>query len=545
MRPVYRLIALILVSFVVHANATKIGFVGNSITQGTGLTNPELDSYPGQLAVFLPDSFEVSNFGLHSRTLLKKGDYPYWDIEEFQQALAFDADILFIMLGTNDSKPQNWDAYGNEFYDDFIALIDTLSAGTKVPEFWICLPPPAFSVQWDIRDSVIVNGIIPILKQIIAERGFNSIDFYTAFLDKRDLFQDDIHPTSEGAEEMASMIYEALLGKSIEKVQDVNVAKHKTVTVSQDAGDTGARLVDGDPLSYWAVPELPASAVFDLEEADSVDAFAVHFPSSSEAGIQYTIETSLDGQDWTLVVDETGREATDQVAGTHVTVPLAVRYIRLTLTGVVSESEPIAINEFQALKYTGSHHACVLSAKLDRVTSSNRYYYVHFTPVNGDGEVFKIFRDLGDGFVRFPGYESTDYTGYRTLVRDGQEPTFYNVSYSDGVLVASDSIHISYLDSGVEEQGSVVIPGTMTLYANYPNPFNPETVIEYALNQPGKVRLTIFNSLGQEVVVLDQGHQTVGMHRARFDGRQVESGVYIYRLELNGSTLERKMLLMK
>ena len=437
MKKVISLVLFVMLIGVLQAEVTKIGFVGNSITQGSGLANPGSDSYPGQVDVFLPDSFEVSNFGLHSRTMLKHGDYPYWDVQEFSDALAYQADIVFILLGTNDSKPYNWDVYSEEYYDDCNALIDTLSSGEIVPEIWLCLPPPAFSVQFDIRDSVIVNGIIPIHQQIIAERGLKSIDFYSTMLDKRDMFQDDIHPTPQGAEFMAKLIYEALLGDTIQEVQDINLAKLKPVTVSLDAGTTGDRLVDGEPLSYWAVPEIPAEAVFDLGTIDTVDAFSVHFPLSSEAGIQYTIETSVDSINWQVVVDQSARQDVEQVASADLIEPLGIQYIRLTLTGVVDESQPIAINEFQALKCHGYHHAGVMTEKLSRSNPRIQTYETYFTHFNKVGEMFKIYRDIGTGFLQVPGFQDTDYTSYRTTVRDGQEPTLYIVSYLNGVEVVS------------------------------------------------------------------------------------------------------------
>ena len=171
---------LIFLTATVHAqDPIKIGFVGNSITQGTSATN----CYPSQLAVFLGDAYEVDNFSVSGRTMLKNGDYPIWNEPLFQDALDFNADILFIFLGTNDSKSRNWNVYGDKYYDDYVSMVDTFSIGPNPPEIWAVLPPPAFAVVYGIRNSIIVNEIIPIIEQVIVEKNLKRLDFYTPFLE--------------------------------------------------------------------------------------------------------------------------------------------------------------------------------------------------------------------------------------------------------------------------------------------------------------------------------------------------------------------------
>ena len=88
-------------------------------------------------------------------------------------------------------------------------------------------------------------------------------------------------------------------------------------------------------------------------------------------------------------------------------------------------------------------------------------------------------------------------------------------------------------------------PDRSALRQNYPNPFNPETVITYDLADPGPVRLTVYDALGQRVEVVVDGVQPVGRHMVRWSGEGVASGVYFYVLEAGGKTLRRKMALLK
>lgn len=93
-------------------------------------------------------------------------------------------------------------------------------------------------------------------------------------------------------------------------------------------------------------------------------------------------------------------------------------------------------------------------------------------------------------------------------------------------------------------------PQTFTLDQNYPNPFNPRTLIAFSLPEPGDVRLSIFDVLGQEVVVLVTGQQSAGRHEVMWDSRdsrglRVSSGVYFYQLRAGELTASRRMLLIQ
>ncbi len=88
-------------------------------------------------------------------------------------------------------------------------------------------------------------------------------------------------------------------------------------------------------------------------------------------------------------------------------------------------------------------------------------------------------------------------------------------------------------------------PNTLRLYANYPNPFNPETTLHYTLKQAGETELTVYDARGRRVRVLFRGRQQPGDHKIVFDAAGLASGVYYYRLRSAGQTLTRKMLLLR
>ena len=74
-------------------------------------------SYPAQLQALLGDRYEVGNFGKSGATLLRHGHRPYFEQEEFRQAMDFAGDIVVIHLGINDTDPRNWPHFQDEFVD--------------------------------------------------------------------------------------------------------------------------------------------------------------------------------------------------------------------------------------------------------------------------------------------------------------------------------------------------------------------------------------------------------------------------------------------
>lgn len=209
-----------------NPDAVKVACIGNSITDGHGIDVATQFGYPALLQQMLGDNYWVKNFGVSARTMLNKGDNPYMNEMAWKDAVAFNPDIVIIKLGTNDSKPQNWQ-YGAEFKNDLKQMITTLrpdlaqpqkKKGKKrknilpaKPQIILCTPIPAFKSTWNINDSIIANSIIPIQQEVAREYGLQVIDLHTLFADKSDLVQSDgIHPNEKGVKRMAEIIAETL-----------------------------------------------------------------------------------------------------------------------------------------------------------------------------------------------------------------------------------------------------------------------------------------------------------------------------------------------
>ena len=183
--------------------------IGNSITDGFGIDMAGAYGYPAQLQKLLGNDYWVKNFGVSGRTMLNKGDWPYMNERAWKDALAFKPDIVIIKLGTNDSKPENWQ-YGKDFKHDLQQMVDAL----KPAKIYLCTPIPAFKPTWNISDEVIVNNIIPIQQQVAKSNGLQIIDLHTLYANDGDKMLDDgIHPDAKGAHRMAEIIADAIKEK--------------------------------------------------------------------------------------------------------------------------------------------------------------------------------------------------------------------------------------------------------------------------------------------------------------------------------------------
>jgi lysophospholipase L1-like esterase len=214
---------------------THVACIGDSITFGFGDEVPDggrpLGPYPKQLGTLLAGekpAVDVQNFGVGGTTLLSSGDKPYIDSPEYEEATAFVASAgaaavvdVVIMLGTNDSKPQNWDDGANAaaFTSDYEALIEHFATLPTRPYIYVMVPPAVFSSVSDIDGAIIVADIDPLIRAVAARESADLIDLYTPTEGMPALFGDGVHPTDVGYTLIAHVVEAALLGP-FEPAQD-------------------------------------------------------------------------------------------------------------------------------------------------------------------------------------------------------------------------------------------------------------------------------------------------------------------------------------
>jgi acyl-CoA thioesterase I len=195
------------ITFVFAQSKIKVACIGNSITFGYGLKPGE--AYPTILQQLLGEKYEVTNFGISARTLLRKGDLPYWNEAKYKEALALNPDIVIIKLGTNDTKAHNW-VHKDDFVKDYEDLIESFKQLPSHPKIYVCTPFPIFTNRFGIRDSIVTADMLPGIKIITKKTKVKTIDLYHAFAGQSNLVFDGVHPTKEGAALLAQKIYKAI-----------------------------------------------------------------------------------------------------------------------------------------------------------------------------------------------------------------------------------------------------------------------------------------------------------------------------------------------
>lgn len=190
--------------------AERIACVGTSITEGYVL--PEGKNYPTKLQALIGATDKVLNYGVGGTCLLRKGDKPYWLEQKYQYALDWKPTIVVIEFGTNDSKEMNWQ-YKSEFKSNYIEFIKTFQQLSSKPKIYVCLSPPAFSENFDVKPETIRNEIMPLVSEIAKETNVELIDFYKPMAGRDSLFIDGVHPTAEGTTVLADEVYKVIAPK--------------------------------------------------------------------------------------------------------------------------------------------------------------------------------------------------------------------------------------------------------------------------------------------------------------------------------------------
>lgn len=192
----------------------KVACVGNSITYGIGVKDREKNSYPALLQRMLGDEYIVGSFGKPGATLLNRGHRPYTEQKEYNDALAFNADIIIIHLGVNDTDPRDWPDFRDDFIKDYISLIDSFKSVNSDARIIIAGITPIWDRhprflsgtkvwQDEIRDKIhVVADICDV----------EFIDFYSVLHNYPFMFPDAIHPNEEGASILAKTVYSAITG---------------------------------------------------------------------------------------------------------------------------------------------------------------------------------------------------------------------------------------------------------------------------------------------------------------------------------------------
>lgn len=207
-----------------HSDAPVIVALGDSITFGAGVIQTrKIDSWESKLEKLLDGTYQVLNYGISGATLQNEGDSPYWNMPDRlrqgfpEAALALNPEIVILMLGTNDSKPYNWNRGRYEAQLD--QRVGEIKACASVKRLLLLCPPYACPAEgsdivgYDISNEVIRDEVVPIVKKCAEDNGVECIDLYALTDGHSEYFTDGVHPNSFGNRVIAAELCRRIRGE--------------------------------------------------------------------------------------------------------------------------------------------------------------------------------------------------------------------------------------------------------------------------------------------------------------------------------------------
>jgi len=198
----------------------KVACVGDSITYGHGIYNWPVENYPNVLSRLLGEKYHVQSFGVCGRCIQDFSDQPYRVEPHYRRSLAYDADILVLMMGTNDSKPENWHGEA-DFRMAMESLLGEYFRDGRNPQVYLCTPATAFFAEgfnetitkFDVQPGI-VDVVANIIEEIAADHNFPLVDVHAVTASHPEWFSaDSVHPDNAGAAAIARAVYNAIINE--------------------------------------------------------------------------------------------------------------------------------------------------------------------------------------------------------------------------------------------------------------------------------------------------------------------------------------------
>lgn len=193
---------------VMGSGAIKVATVGDSLTYGYGLENREHDAYPSILSDLLGSHYQVHNFGLSGRSLQSTADYPYFKEKNAQLSLESQADIVIIMIGSNDSRGPYWNR--ERFTDEYRAMVESYLAMESQPDIYLVVPPFVPTSRFGLNNQIVKEDLQEIIPMVGREYNLPVINLYPLTEGQAAYYSDGLHLTPLGNQVIAQEIFSQL-----------------------------------------------------------------------------------------------------------------------------------------------------------------------------------------------------------------------------------------------------------------------------------------------------------------------------------------------
>ncbi len=468
-----------------QAHKVRMAMMGNSITYGAQLTSPATECYPAQLSEMLSgiygDTCEIMNYGVSGRTMMRSAENPLWIESQFMSALQYVPDICLILLGTNDSKPYRWDAWGDEFLDDYLAMIDTFKFRNPNTKFIACYPPPIWeghpygtTFENSHNDSIVVNCVMPAIDTVVEQTGAILIDFHTPFVDSLNLFPDKLHPNVEGQRMMAEILFDTIIKTDLIHQIETGLA----FVSSFDQVET--------PIAIGDSVELRWVTIF----ADSV----------------FLNDVLVEPSGNIKIIAEENQEYTITAKGSKNTSEFPLK-----LNTYIAEASSLSIST-SSEDYRNGESVFLYSDiidQYDRVMSENTND-VTWTIIEGEGQ----FGDQTDTSIVF------------NPVAEGKVV----IEATEGELSGQITLWVISLTSAF--QTSKIIDVKV-----FPNPVKDNLYFQLESLQDKNIQVKVFNLLGEQLLERNYYNEGQGISEFKLNISGLNHGIYVYTIFVDSEVL--------
>jgi lysophospholipase L1-like esterase len=298
-------------------------------------------NWPDYIAGMLGYEYSIINCGASGTTMIKQGNAPYWNTQQYTDSLDSSPDIVIIMLGSNDSKPYNW-IYQTNYIPDYEDLISHYRNLPSHPRIYINTLLSVYGPgSYDITDPIVTGQLCPVIWQLGYDENLPVIDINSATKNMSQNFPDNVHPNIAGAKVVAQTIFNGLMNAG-ETAPMMDQALNRPAYASSVSNGNGAtNAVDGDWTTQWSSTSTNNEWIYvDLGSTQSVT--GVYLNWGANYGKSYKIQVSNDAANWTDVYST----STDTGGINRISISASARYVRML--GLISGTG----NSYDLLDFT-------------------------------------------------------------------------------------------------------------------------------------------------------------------------------------------------
>jgi lysophospholipase L1-like esterase len=257
-------------------------------------------NWPDLIAPMLGYEYAITNCGASGTTMMRNGNLPYWNTQQYTNSLNSSPDIVIIMLGSNDSNPFNWPIQTN-YTPDYESLINQYRHLPSHPRIYLNTLLTVYSNgNFGITDPIVTGQLCPIIKQIAADEKLPLIDVNAATRNMPQNFPDNVHPNLAGARVVATTIFNGLMNAG-EAAPMVDRALNQPVLASSFInGNAATNAVDADYTTMWSSAASDNQWIY-VDLGSTFDLTGVYLNWGPNYGAGYILQVSSDAANWTGV----------------------------------------------------------------------------------------------------------------------------------------------------------------------------------------------------------------------------------------------------